>query len=71
MINEVKLDLFIFVSLYCICKARWTPPFAHGPSSSNDFFVFQRVVKADIVNYSQDAAARTPNPPRSSMCVVQ
>ncbi|XP_077957790.1 ras-related protein Rab-28 isoform X2 [Gasterosteus aculeatus] len=31
----------------------------------------QRVVKADIVNYSQDAAARTPNPPRSSMCVVQ
>ncbi|XP_005467394.1 ras-related protein Rab-28 isoform X4 [Oreochromis niloticus] len=31
----------------------------------------QRVVKADIVNYSQDTVARTVNPPRSSMCVVQ
>uniref|UniRef100_A0A8C6UJ17 Ras-related protein Rab-28 n=1 Tax=Neogobius melanostomus TaxID=47308 RepID=A0A8C6UJ17_9GOBI len=31
----------------------------------------QRVVKADIVNYSQDSVARTVNPPRSSMCVVQ
>ncbi|KAG7224813.1 hypothetical protein INR49_013526 [Caranx melampygus] len=31
----------------------------------------QRVVKADIVNYSQDSVTRTVNPPRSSMCVVQ
>lgn len=31
----------------------------------------QRVVKADIVNYSQDTMARTVNPPRSSMCVLQ
>ncbi|CAM9166939.1 unnamed protein product, partial [Lampetra planeri] len=31
----------------------------------------QRVVKADIVNYSQDTVARTVNTPRSSMCVVQ
>ncbi|NXF38033.1 RAB28 protein, partial [Nyctibius bracteatus] len=31
----------------------------------------QRVVKADIVNYSQEPATRTVNPPRSSMCAVQ
>ncbi|XP_076844137.1 LOW QUALITY PROTEIN: ras-related protein Rab-28 [Brachyhypopomus gauderio] len=31
----------------------------------------QRVVKADIVNYSQESVARTVNPPRSSMCIVQ
>lgn len=31
----------------------------------------QRVVKADIVNYSQDTMARTVNPPRSSMCALQ
>lgn len=31
----------------------------------------QRVVKADIVNYSQEPVARTVNPPRSSICVVQ
>lgn len=31
----------------------------------------QRVVKADIVNYSQDTMARTVNTPRSSMCLVQ
>ncbi|XP_043918521.1 ras-related protein Rab-28 [Protopterus annectens] len=31
----------------------------------------QRVVKADIVNYSQEPVARTGNPPRSSMCAVQ
>ncbi|KAM9457310.1 ras-related protein Rab-28 isoform 1-T1 [Clarias gariepinus] len=31
----------------------------------------QRVVKADIVNYSQESVARTVNAPRSSMCVVQ
>ncbi|XP_019725652.1 ras-related protein Rab-28 isoform X2 [Hippocampus comes] len=31
----------------------------------------QRVVKADIVNYSQDMVARTVNTPRSSMCAVQ
>ncbi|XP_041706012.1 ras-related protein Rab-28-like isoform X2 [Coregonus clupeaformis] len=31
----------------------------------------QRVVKADIVNYSQEPVTRTVNPPRSSMCVVQ
>uniref|UniRef100_A0A8C4RQS8 RAB28, member RAS onco family n=1 Tax=Erpetoichthys calabaricus TaxID=27687 RepID=A0A8C4RQS8_ERPCA len=31
----------------------------------------QRVVKADIVNYSQEPVARTVNPPRSSMCAVQ
>ncbi|KAI4888377.1 hypothetical protein NFI96_010910 [Prochilodus magdalenae] len=30
-----------------------------------------RVVKADIVNYSQESVARTVNPPRSSMCVIQ
>lgn len=30
----------------------------------------QRVVKADIVNYSQDPVARAANPQRSSMCVV-
>ena len=33
--------------------------------------VLQRVVKADIVNYSQDPVARPANPQRSSMCVVQ
>ncbi|MBN3298334.1 RAB28 protein, partial [Amia calva] len=31
----------------------------------------QRVVKADIVNYSQEPVARPVNPPRSSMCAVQ
>uniref|UniRef100_A0A8B9F1Z7 Ras-related protein Rab-28 n=1 Tax=Amazona collaria TaxID=241587 RepID=A0A8B9F1Z7_9PSIT len=31
----------------------------------------QRVVKADIVNYSQEPVPRTVNPPRSSMCAVQ
>lgn len=31
----------------------------------------QRVVKADIVNYSQEPMARTVNPPRSSMCTIQ
>ncbi|XP_053505711.1 ras-related protein Rab-28 isoform X2 [Ictalurus furcatus] len=31
----------------------------------------QRVVKADIVNYSQELVARTVNAPRSSMCVIQ
>ncbi|KAK1199712.1 RAB28 protein, partial [Pygoscelis papua] len=31
----------------------------------------QRVVKADIVNYSQEPVTRTINPPRSSMCAVQ
>ncbi|XP_036799065.1 ras-related protein Rab-28 [Oncorhynchus mykiss] len=31
----------------------------------------QCVVKADIVNYSQEPVARTVNPPRSSICVVQ
>ncbi|XP_033369572.1 ras-related protein Rab-28 isoform X5 [Parus major] len=31
----------------------------------------QRVVKADIVNYSQEPVTRTVNPPRSSMCAVQ
>ncbi|KAJ7419749.1 Ras-related protein Rab-28 [Pitangus sulphuratus] len=30
-----------------------------------------RVVKADIVNYSQEPVARSVNPPRSSMCAVQ
>lgn len=30
-----------------------------------------RVVKADIVNYSQESVARTVNPPRSSMCIIQ
>ncbi|KAF4802127.1 Ras-related protein Rab-28 [Turdus rufiventris] len=30
-----------------------------------------RVVKADIVNYSQEPVTRTVNPPRSSMCAVQ
>lgn len=31
----------------------------------------QHVVKADIVNYSQESVARTVNPPRSSMCIIQ
>ncbi|XP_038647559.1 ras-related protein Rab-28 isoform X2 [Scyliorhinus canicula] len=31
----------------------------------------QCVVKADIVNYSQEPVVRTVNPPRSSMCAVQ
>uniref|UniRef100_A0A8C3DNY4 RAB28, member RAS onco family n=1 Tax=Corvus moneduloides TaxID=1196302 RepID=A0A8C3DNY4_CORMO len=31
----------------------------------------QRVVKADIVNYSQEPVTRSVNPPRSSMCAVQ
>uniref|UniRef100_A0A8C2FPC5 Ras-related protein Rab-28 n=1 Tax=Cyprinus carpio TaxID=7962 RepID=A0A8C2FPC5_CYPCA len=31
----------------------------------------QHVVKADIVNYSQECVARAVNPPRSSMCVIQ
>ncbi|XP_043087254.1 ras-related protein Rab-28 isoform X1 [Puntigrus tetrazona] len=31
----------------------------------------QHVVKADIVNYSQESVARAVNPPRSSMCVLQ
>ncbi|XP_041433756.1 ras-related protein Rab-28-like [Xenopus laevis] len=31
----------------------------------------QRVVKADIVNYSQEPVTRTVNPPRSSMCTIQ
>lgn len=31
----------------------------------------QLVVKADIVNYSQESVARTVNPPRSSMCNIQ
>uniref|UniRef100_A0A6I8MZ29 RAB28, member RAS onco family n=1 Tax=Ornithorhynchus anatinus TaxID=9258 RepID=A0A6I8MZ29_ORNAN len=31
----------------------------------------QRVVKADIVNYSQEPVSRTINPPRSSMCAIQ
>ncbi|NP_956046.1 ras-related protein Rab-28 [Danio rerio] len=31
----------------------------------------QQVVKADIVNYSQESVARAVNPPRSSMCVIQ
>ncbi|XP_048220088.1 ras-related protein Rab-28 [Perognathus longimembris pacificus] len=31
----------------------------------------QRVVKADIVNYSQEPVSRTVNRPRSSMCAVQ
>ncbi|KAK9963840.1 hypothetical protein ABG768_007002 [Culter alburnus] len=31
----------------------------------------QHVVKADIVNYSQESVARAVNPPRSSMCVMQ
>ncbi|XP_078534590.1 ras-related protein Rab-28 [Lissotriton helveticus] len=31
----------------------------------------QRVVKADIVNYSQEPVTRTVNPPRSSMCAIQ
>ncbi|XP_028919522.1 ras-related protein Rab-28 isoform X2 [Ornithorhynchus anatinus] len=30
-----------------------------------------RVVKADIVNYSQEPVSRTINPPRSSMCAIQ
>lgn len=35
------------------------------------FLLWQRVVKADIVNYSQEPVTRTVNPPRSSMCAVQ
>lgn len=35
------------------------------------FLFWQRVVKADIVNYSQEPVTRTVNPPRSSMCAVQ
>ncbi|KAJ7329478.1 hypothetical protein JRQ81_015652 [Phrynocephalus forsythii] len=31
----------------------------------------QSVVKADIVNYSQEPVTRTVNSPRSSMCAVQ
>ncbi|XP_056328676.1 ras-related protein Rab-28 isoform X1 [Danio aesculapii] len=31
----------------------------------------QQVVKADIVNYSQESVARAVNTPRSSMCVIQ
>ncbi|XP_052010597.1 ras-related protein Rab-28 isoform X1 [Xyrauchen texanus] len=31
----------------------------------------QYVVKADIVNYSQESVARAVNPPRSSMCNIQ
>ncbi|XP_069600958.1 ras-related protein Rab-28 [Ranitomeya imitator] len=31
----------------------------------------QRVVKADIVNYSQEPVTRMVNPPRSSMCDIQ
>ncbi|XP_059378261.1 ras-related protein Rab-28-like isoform X1 [Carassius carassius] len=31
----------------------------------------QLVVKADIVNYSQETLTRTLNPPRSSMCIIQ
>uniref|UniRef100_A0A8D2QDP4 RAB28, member RAS onco family n=1 Tax=Zonotrichia albicollis TaxID=44394 RepID=A0A8D2QDP4_ZONAL len=31
----------------------------------------QRVVKADIVNYSQEPVTRAANPSRSSMCAVQ
>ncbi|XP_067312813.1 ras-related protein Rab-28 isoform X1 [Pseudorasbora parva] len=31
----------------------------------------QHVVKADIVNYSQESVARAVNPPRSSMCDIQ
>ncbi|KAM3832102.1 ras-related protein Rab-28 isoform 2-T2 [Vipera latastei] len=31
----------------------------------------QNVVKADIVNYSQEPATRTVNSPRSSMCTIQ
>uniref|UniRef100_A0A672QSL5 Ras-related protein Rab-28-like n=2 Tax=Sinocyclocheilus grahami TaxID=75366 RepID=A0A672QSL5_SINGR len=31
----------------------------------------QHVVKADIVNYSQESVARAVNPPRSSMCNIQ
>lgn len=33
--------------------------------------LWQRVVKADIVNYSQEPVTRTVNPPRSSMCAIQ
>uniref|UniRef100_A0A671PEA6 Ras-related protein Rab-28-like n=1 Tax=Sinocyclocheilus anshuiensis TaxID=1608454 RepID=A0A671PEA6_9TELE len=31
----------------------------------------QHVVKADIVNYSQESVAQAVNPPRSSMCNIQ
>ncbi|NXF45008.1 RAB28 protein, partial [Oceanites oceanicus] len=39
--------------------------------SKKSNILVDRVVKADIVNYSQEPVTRTVNPPRSSMCAVQ
>lgn len=62
--------------LWNVLLAIWNSFFPFGFTCCNlfcfSFLLFwQNVVKADIVNYSQEPATRTVNSPRSSMCTIQ
>uniref|UniRef100_UPI00398F4239 ras-related protein Rab-28 n=1 Tax=Pristiophorus japonicus TaxID=55135 RepID=UPI00398F4239 len=59
----------------CWCASEISPAAVEwvsvGRGSQRLIALQYRVVKADIVNYSQEPVVRTVNPPRSSMCSVQ
>ncbi|KAI7789524.1 ras-related protein Rab-28 [Triplophysa rosa] len=55
----------------CLCFQRLAAEILGIKLSKAEMEQSQHVVKADIVNYSQELVARAVNPPRSSMCSVQ
>ncbi|XP_077103096.1 ras-related protein Rab-28 isoform X2 [Siphateles boraxobius] len=55
----------------CVCFQRLAAEVVGIKLNKAEIEQSQHVVKADIVNYSQESVARAANPPRSSMCVIQ
>ncbi|XP_056094804.1 ras-related protein Rab-28 [Rhinichthys klamathensis goyatoka] len=55
----------------CVCFQRLAAEIVGIKLNKAEIEQSQHVVKADIVNYSQESVARAVNPPRSSMCVIQ
>ncbi|KAG1934652.1 ras-related protein Rab-28 [Pimephales promelas] len=55
----------------CVCFQRLAAEIVGIKLNKAEIEQSQHVVKADIVNYSQETVARAVNPPRSSMCVIQ
>ncbi|KAK7137471.1 hypothetical protein R3I94_013198 [Phoxinus phoxinus] len=55
----------------CVCFQRLAAEIVGIKLNKAEIEQSQHVVKADIVNYSQESVARPVNPPRSSMCVIQ
>lgn len=55
----------------CLCFQRLAAEILGIKLSKAEMEQSQHVVKANIVNYSQESVARPVNPPRSSMCNVQ